>query len=94
MDSVLFATSEAIFCFIDNWVKEIQSYNRNNKLKSVIDNTDYADFDWDDINNNYICGGTTVSFYAVKKENADKLRKQLADFSKQTAKDVTIKIAY
>ena len=46
------------------------------------------------INNNYICGGTTVSFYAVKKENADKLRKQLADFSKQTPKDVTIKIAY
>ena len=30
----------------------------------------------------------------VKKENADKLRKQLADFSKQTPKDVTIKIAY
>ena len=46
------------------------------------------------INNNYICGGTTVSFYAVKKENADKLRKQLSDFSKQTPKDVTIKIAY
>lgn len=44
-----------IYCFIDNWVKEIQSYNRNNKLKSVIENTDYADFDWDDINNNYIC---------------------------------------
>ena len=46
------------------------------------------------INNNYICGGTTVSFYVVKKENADKLRKQLSDFSKQTPKDVTIKIAY
>ncbi len=46
------------------------------------------------INNNYICGGTTVSFYAVKKENADKLRNQLAAFSRQIPKDVTIKIAH
>ena len=28
------------------------------------------------IQNNYMAGGTTVSFYAVKKENTDKLRNQ------------------
>ena len=44
-----------IFCFINNWVKEVQSYNRNNKLKSVIDSTEYSDFEWDNINNEYIC---------------------------------------
>ena len=44
-----------IYCFIDNWVKEVQSYNRNNKLKSVIDSTEYSDFEWENINNEYIC---------------------------------------
>ena len=44
-----------IFCFMDSWVKEVQQYNRDNKLKSVINNTEYSDFDWDNINNNYIC---------------------------------------
>ncbi len=40
----------------------------------------------------YMAGGTTVSFYAVKKENADKLRNQLVEFSKETPKDVIINI--
>jgi len=40
----------------------------------------------------YMAGGTTVSFYAVKRENADKIRNQLAEFSKQTPKDVIINI--
>ncbi len=44
------------------------------------------------IQENYICGGTTVSFYAVKKENAGKLRNQLIEFSKRTPKDVIINI--
>lgn len=44
------------------------------------------------IQNNYMAGGTTVSFYAVKKENTDKLRNQLVEFSKQTPKDVIINI--
>ena len=43
-----------IFCFMDSWVKEVKSYNRNNKLKSVIENTVYSDFDWNDINNDFI----------------------------------------
>ncbi|TDX84243.1 EpsG family protein [Epilithonimonas xixisoli] len=44
------------------------------------------------IQDNYMAGGTTVSFYAVKKENTNKLRNQLVEFSKQTPKDVIINI--
>lgn len=44
-----------IYCFMDSWIKEVQQYNRDNKIKSVINNTEYSDFDWDNINNNYIC---------------------------------------
>lgn len=40
----------------------------------------------------YMAGGTTVSFYSIKKENTDKLRNQLVEFSKQTPKDVVINI--
>lgn len=89
--------------FVDN--KNLQTYiaktaeNRNFDIALVFDEwvkmPDYfVKAGTLSINNNYICGGTTVSFYVVKKENADKLRKQLSDFSKQTPKDVTIKIAY
>ena len=45
------------------------------------------------IQNNYMSGGTTVSFYSIKAENTAKLRNQLIEFSKQTPKDVIIKIA-
>jgi len=44
------------------------------------------------IQNNYICGGPTVTFYAIKKQDADKIRVQLTEFSKQVPKDVSIKI--
>ena len=44
------------------------------------------------IQNNYMSGGTTVSFYAIKKDHTDKLRNQLAEFSKHTPKDVLINI--
>lgn len=40
----------------------------------------------------YMAGGTTVSFYSVKKQNADQLRNQLVKFSKETPKDVIINI--
>lgn len=48
-------SSGFIYCFIDNWVKEVKKYNRENKLKSIIDNSKYEDFNWESINNNYIC---------------------------------------
>ncbi len=44
------------------------------------------------IQNNYMSGGTTVSFYSIKKENTDKLRNQLVEFSRETPKDVIINI--
>ncbi|MFC4686537.1 hypothetical protein ACFO4P_06260 [Epilithonimonas pallida] len=44
------------------------------------------------IQNNYMSGGATVSFYSVQKENTQRLRNQLIQFSKETPKDVIIKI--
>lgn len=44
-----------IYCFIDNWVNEIKTYNRQRKISSVIDDIKYKEFEWDNINNNYIC---------------------------------------
>lgn len=43
-----------IFCFINNWVTEVKSYNRQRKLSSVVDGLDYEEFEWDQIENNYI----------------------------------------
>jgi hypothetical protein len=43
-----------IFCFIENWVNEVKSYNRQRKLSSVVDNVDYEEFEWEEINNNFI----------------------------------------
>ncbi|MPS74233.1 MAG: hypothetical protein E2590_13955 [Chryseobacterium sp.] len=44
------------------------------------------------IQNNYMSGGTTVSFYSVQKENTLRLKNQLIQFSKETPKDVIVKI--
>ena len=44
-----------IYCFIDNWVSEIKVYNRQRKILSVIDDVKYKEFDWSNIDNNYIC---------------------------------------
>jgi hypothetical protein len=42
-----------IFCFVENFVKEVQSYKRQNKINSVL--TDISiDFNSSDIDNNYI----------------------------------------
>ncbi len=43
-----------IYCFIDNWVSEVKSYNRQLKLESIINNVKFSKFEWDKINNNYI----------------------------------------
>jgi len=44
-----------IYCFIENWVNEIKTYNRQRKISSVIDDIKYKEFEWDNINNTYIC---------------------------------------
>ncbi len=43
-----------IYCFIENWKVEVSSYNRDNKLKSIIHGNDYEKFQWDSINNDFI----------------------------------------
>ena len=43
-----------IFCFINNWLTEVKSYNRQRKLSSVVDSVNYEEFEWDQINNDYI----------------------------------------
>ncbi len=45
-----------------------------------------------EIKDNYISGGSVVSFYATKHEDVDKIKKQLRDFSKKVPKDVMITI--
>ncbi len=44
-----------IVCFLENWVNEVKTYNRNNKIKSVITKEEYSDFEWENINNDFIC---------------------------------------
>lgn len=43
-----------IFCFIDNWVKELKGYNRNLKIDSIVNNSEFNEFKWDLLENNYI----------------------------------------
>ena len=43
-----------IFCFMDSWKKEVNKHNRENKINSLIEGSNYEDFKWEDINNNYI----------------------------------------
>jgi len=43
-----------IFCFIENWVKEVKSYNRELKLESIVENLEFNEFKWDTLENNYI----------------------------------------
>lgn len=43
-----------IFCFVDSYIKEVKSYNRNNKLKSIIEDKTYSKFKWESINNDFI----------------------------------------
>lgn len=43
-----------IFCFVDNFVKELKSYKRQNKINTVLfDDTNY-EFSTKDLDNNYI----------------------------------------
>jgi hypothetical protein len=43
-----------IYCFIDSWVSEVKSYNRQLKLESIISNAKFSKFEWSKIDNNYI----------------------------------------
>ena len=41
-----------IFCFIKNWVKELKSYNRELKLESIVENTEFNEFNWETLDSN------------------------------------------
>lgn len=43
-----------IFCFINNWITEVKSYDRQRKLNSIVDSTNYEEFEWEQIDNNYV----------------------------------------
>jgi hypothetical protein len=44
-----------LICYIKNWVDEVKSYNRSNKIKSILSDDEYNDLDWnDEINNNHV----------------------------------------
>ena len=73
-----------IYCFIDNWVNEIKTYNRQRKISSVIDDIKYKEFEWDNINNNYICVYQTEGM--LIKDVYETIRKKLEvnQFSNQS----------
>ena len=66
-----------IFCLIENWKTEVISYNRNNKIKSIVGNKDYDDFNWESINNNFISIYQTegIGFEVVYETVKNKLLK-------------------
>jgi hypothetical protein len=43
-----------IFCFVENFVTEVQSHKRQNKINSVLTSDESTEFDTKDIENNYI----------------------------------------
>lgn len=49
--------SEGMLIFyIENWINEVKSYNRTNKIKSILSDDEYNDLCWnnDEINNNHV----------------------------------------
>lgn len=47
-------TNGFIICFIENWKNEFTSHNRQKKLNSLVSETKFKPFSWEDINNNFI----------------------------------------
>lgn len=43
-----------IFCFIDNWIKEVKAWERDSKIGSVLTNNLVKKFNSQDIENNYV----------------------------------------
>jgi hypothetical protein len=43
-----------IFCFIDSWIKEVNSWERDSKIDSVLTNELFKKFNNQDIENNYV----------------------------------------
>lgn len=43
-----------IFCFVDNFIKELKSYQRQSKIDSVLSDDEILNFDTKDIDNSYV----------------------------------------
>lgn len=43
-----------IFCFVENFVKEVKTHRRQNKINSLLTDEISSEFDTKDINNDYI----------------------------------------
>ena len=57
-----------IFCFIESWINEVKSYNRQRKVVSVVDDVNYEEFEWEEINNNYISVYQTIRKKVERKQ--------------------------
>ena len=43
-----------IFCFIDNWVKEVKRWERNSTINSILDGKKIPKFNSENLENNYV----------------------------------------
>ena len=75
-----------IFCFIESWISEVKSYNRQRKLDSVVDNINYSKFEWEEIDNNYISVYQTegMDIHSVYKAIRTKVERKQFDHQKWT----------
>lgn len=73
--------------FIESWEKEINSYKRNSKLESIIDDKKYEDFDSDQINNN------CVSIYQIEGIGFEEIYKLVLDKIERTYNETWIPIS-
>lgn len=43
-----------IYFLIDDWVSEVESFNREIKISHIVDDENFTDFDWERIENDYL----------------------------------------
>lgn len=48
-------TSGFLIFLVDSLIKEIESYNRNRKLNSILTGCDFIPFDTNEMSNDYVC---------------------------------------
>jgi hypothetical protein len=68
-----------IFCFINNWITEVKSYNRQRKLSSVVDDIEYEEFEWEKIDNNFISVYQTEGIHDVYQTIRKKVERKQFD---------------
>lgn len=67
-----------IFCFIDNWVKEVKKYQRHNTIDSILDGKKFQKFNSEHLENSYVAiyqlegTDTGVLFEIIKQKVINK----------------------